>query len=90
MFKCNTSSSELIRQTNTVGQTVVIPFLPTGPSRLLEEGFEPFISVTSKDILSSPARSEKVSLDDLATYFSSSGNPNSSILTNSLTVRETP
>ena len=85
-----TSSSELIKQTNTVGQIVVIPFLPTGPSRPLEEGFEPFISVTSKDILSSPARSNKVSLDELATYFSSSGNRNSSNVTNSATGRKTP
>ncbi len=85
-----TSSSDLITQTNTVGQTVFIPFLPTGPSRPVEEGFEPFISITSKDILSPPARSEKVSLDDLATYFSSSGNRNPSTVTNSLTRRKTP
>ena len=85
-----TSSSELIAQTNTVGQTVVIPFLATGPSRPLEEGFEPFISVTSKDILSSPARYEKVSLDDLLPYFSSSGNRNSSNVTNSATGSKTP
>ena len=85
-----TSSSELIKQTNTVGQIVVTPFLPTGPSRPLEEGFEPFISVTSKDILSSPARSDKISLDELATYFSPSGNRNSSTVTNSLTGRKTP
>ena len=85
-----TSSSDLIKQTNTVGQTVVIPFLATGPSSPLEEGFEPFISVTSKDILSSPARYEKVSLDDLLPYFSSSGNRNSSNVTNSATGLKSP